>query len=780
MLRERWTIEQIEEWLEQTKLENRSFQEATALQLLKQLESGEETKEGNQLTSELYARLAESRSSKIKGTDHLSSDWTSKALTFDKTNETAHCLRLKEIIHYARDLPIPMKFPSIRETDHGSAKKKTAEIYHQIAEQFFQLDEVMSSYFEEAKLSLDFINDTELEDFIYTLNKSYETFHEPFKTIERTTKEYANSLTGVYYSQAQFSQIQKAVQEIEDAKQEWEELLTAFSPKRETLSALDELDSMIGLEDVKRRISKLYQFLHYQKARKEQGFRFKDELSLHMILTGNPGTGKTRLARLMATIYYELGLLERPEVYEVDRSQLVGGYVGQTEEQTTQAIERALGGVLFIDEAYSLKREGQTGQDYGQAAIDTLVSAMTGKHQGKFAVILAGYPEEMRSFLRGNPGLRSRFPDQNQVHILNYSTEELIEMAKVVASENDYVISDEAFAALEERIETEQVDESFGNGRTVKNIMLDAIFHKGSSTILEHATSNDFLILEADDFRTEESKERAEINNPIQELFELVGLDAAKQEIERLTSFVHVQKLRREHQLETSPLHLHAIFTGNPGTGKTTVARMYAKALHKLGLLKRGHLVEVSRADLVAGYVGQTAIKTKEKVVDALGGVLFIDEAYSLMSSNESDFGAEALATIVQEITKHNENLVVIMAGYKEEMKQLIQVNPGLYSRFKHEVPFSDYTQSELIDILLSRADKMGYRLDSKARERLNALIPTNGHEGNGRFVVGLLELMIQAQASRLSEIDPAQLDVNMLQTITKEDLLTIEKNLEG
>jgi SpoVK/Ycf46/Vps4 family AAA+-type ATPase len=489
-----------------------------------------------------------------------------------------------------------------------------------------------------------------------------------------------------------------------------------------------------------------------------------------MILLGNPGTGKTTIARLLAKIYHELGVLPSEEVIETNRSQLVGSFVGQTEENVRMIVEKALGGVLFIDEAYSLKRTGQSGNDYGQTAIDTLVSLMTSKeYGGKFSVILAGYPEEMRQFLDANTGLRSRFPQSNIIELPDYSLEELLEIGQKIARSNDFLLTTKAKKSLAYLIEQEQVDHTFGNARAVHNLIMQAIFQKGFQKQSTQPEIFFYTVLDENDFKKPAKNEQDSLS-PIEKLNKLVGLKEVKDAVQTYISFVKMQTLRREHNYPSVPIQLHSVFTGNPGTGKTTVAKIYAELLKECGMLKRGHLVVVGRADLIAGYVGQSALKTKKKIQEALGGVLFIDEAYSLFRENNQDYGKEVVDTIVDEMTKHGENLVIILAGYPNEMEQLLESNPGLKSRFKKFFHFEDYSAEELIAIMKLFAKSYAYELDKDAVQLLQHELSRKKPKGNGRFAENLIHEAIQQQSLRFMKTDHT-LDFACVNRLTKEDI---------
>jgi len=711
--------------------------EGELLTYIKNLSEGSQSEE----KAELLAIAALSRS-KQRGNDIVALNWMEKVLTINPGN-----LKAKQYIASSKWKGFEgtfnsLNFPPLRETDNRAAKRKTAEQFILVCRDFLDETEQTLEQLEQLKSSGEDHQRFEL------LSHLLEEAVKETSALLKATEEYEQSITGVFHTSVHYEEMKLRLKRLLDVKESWEKAFSSYEKQEETEEdPLKELNNLIGLDSVKERVNRFYHFLKYQKNRKELGFQIKDAMSLNMILTGNPGTGKTTIARLLAKIYNQLGVLPRAEVVEADRSQLVGAYVGQTEENVRKMVEKALGGVLFIDEAYSLKREGQTGNDYGQTAIDTLVSLMTGKEYGdKFAVILAGYPEEMRQFIDANPGLRSRFPNSNLIHLPDYNDEELLKIGEKAAEDNDYVLTEGAKIELLNRIERERVDDTFGNARTVRNIVQDAIFTKGSQTELELDLFN-YSLLEKEDFTLEEEKPQ---ENAMEQLNGLIGLNNVKKEVQSLISFVKMQKLRRDQGFQTVPIQLHSVFTGNPGTGKTTVAKIYAELLKECGILKRGHLIIGSRADFVAGYVGQTAIKTKKKIREALGGVLFIDEAYSLLSQGNGDFGKEVIDTLVDEMTRHNENLVVILAGYPQEMNDLLEINPGLRSRFKKFFHFPDYTEKELLAIMENYAANYQYKLTNEAKAFITDNLEKERIGGNGRLAANLINEAIQAQAFRL------------------------------
>ena len=261
------------------------------------------------------------------------------------------------------------------------------------------------------------------------------------------------------------------------------------------------------------------------------------------------------------------------------------------------------------------------------------------------------------------------------------------------------------------------------------------------------------------------------------ELNEYIGLNTVKKEVESLINLVTVQKMRKENGLPVNDLSLHMVFSGNPGTGKAMVARLMARIYKSLGILSKGHLVEVDRSGLVAGYVGQTAIKTGEAIEKAMGGVLFIDEAYALTNRGGNDDGQEAVDTLLKAMEDHRDDLIVIVAGYTELMEEFVHSNPGLESRFNRFLNFPDYTVQEMMDIFDMRCRKSGYELSEDARGLLRSLLALLSLDvkgfGNARGVRNLFERTVAAQANRLS----AQPEVTreMLMTLTADDLRAAE-----
>ncbi len=276
------------------------------------------------------------------------------------------------------------------------------------------------------------------------------------------------------------------------------------------------------------------------------------------------------------------------------------------------------------------------------------------------------------------------------------------------------------------------------------------------------------------DTKSAEGESKEELPPPekledlLAELDTYIGLELIKDEVRSLVNMVKVYKLRKEHDLPTADLSLHMVFSGNPGTGKTMIARLMSRIYYSLGILSKGQLVEVDRSGLVAGYVGQTALKTKKVIDKAMGGVLFIDEAYALNGKSENDFGQEAIDTILKAMEDHRDDLIVIVAGYTELMEDFVQSNPGLESRFNRFLHFPDYTTDEMMGIFDMRCKGSCYQLEEEARPLVRDYIAEESADpegfGNGRGVRNIFENIIVAQNNRLAK----------LENVTREDLMLL------
>ena len=400
-------------------------------------------------------------------------------------------------------------------------------------------------------------------------------------------------------------------------------------------------------------------------------------------------------------------------------------------------------------------------------------------YRDDLVVIAAGYPELMKKFINSNPGLKSRF--NRYIQFEDYNNEELYDIFNLLCSKNKYVISKDAKPEIKKYLEhmKDAGGKDFGNGRDVRNYF-ESVISKQATRLseAENITDEDLSLITYDDVKWNHNSDENDLDSILSDINSLIGLSAVKNEISELVSLVKMQQNRKSQGLAVPNISLHLVFTGSPGTGKTTVARYIAKVYKALGLLSKGQLVETDRSGLVAGYVGQTAIKVNELVEKAIGGVLFIDEAYTLVSKND-DFGQEAIDTLLKAMEDYRENLVVIVAGYDELMDKFINSNPGLKSRFNRYIHFDNYTSDEMLAIFKMLCIKNQYTLKDDVSEILKKFFESVSSEkiGNGRGVRNIFEKAVTAQAKRLSQCDA---DSEKIAEFSTEDIQFAIKNIRG
>jgi SpoVK/Ycf46/Vps4 family AAA+-type ATPase len=561
--------------------------------------------------------------------------------------------------------------------------------------------------------------------------------------------------------------------------------------------AMAELDNMIGLAGVKEQIRSIAASIEAARRRAVAGFS-TDKPMQHMVFLGPPGTGKTAVARIVAKIFYAFGLLDTPNVVEAHRADLVGEYLGATAIKTNELVDSALGGVLFIDEAYSLVNEGDGQADrFGSEATAALLSRAE-DDRDNLIIILAGYERQMESFLGSNPGLTSRFAVR--VKFPGYAPAELLALADLGIERRSELLDPDARPVLWrlfEDIGRRRIIDELGNGRFVRSLLEKAGQARDVRVMAGEAepSSADLVTLRGSDLeraftelttRFRGYSETPTLESALAELDALIGLEPVKRQVHEIAAQLRVARLRDARGLTSQPPARHFVFTGPPGTGKTTVARILGRMFAALGLLVRPSVVEAHRADLVGEHLGSTAIKTNKLIDSALGGVLFIDEAYALYNQGYSGgdaFGAEATATLLKRAEDDRDRLVIVLAGYTADMDRFLRSNPGLASRFSVRIAFPSYSVQELTSIAQAIAGQAGDSFDPDAVPVLEQIFGTACAQGridelgNGRFARSLFERACAARDVRVARLGETA-SPDDLTTVAAADVLAAHRDL--
>lgn len=531
-------------------------------------------------------------------------------------------------------------------------------------------------------------------------------------------------------------------------------------------SSYEKLNKLIGLSAVKEQIDHIIAADIVEKERKKRLGNEYTSGSMHMVFSGNPGTAKTTVAKLFAGIAKEKGILKSGAFVECGGMDLDGMFFKMNIKKAFSAAE---GGVLFIDEAYSMKSDD---------AVTLLIQEMENRRENVI-VILAGYNDRMRNFMEINEGFKSRVP--HHINFPDYNVNELTEIFKAMVKDRSFEVTEAALKKAGSIFERAIYMDNFGNGRFVRNL-LECSIRNQSVRLLAGRENADiilnkelFLITEDDvNMPGEELKGIREPGSARKELDDMIGLLSVKAVLNKVIAGFKLRKLYIDKGISTEKPSLHMSFTGNPGTAKTTVARLFAEIMKDERVLPSGNFVEAGRGDLVGTHVGATARLVKQKFKEAQGGVLFIDEAYSLCDDHKNGFGDEAINTIVQEMENHRKDVIVIFAGYSDQMQSFLDRNPGMASRIAFHVEFEDYTTEELCDITRLQLARNGMTITDAAMRKLRDIYEKARKDssfGNGRFVRKMLEEAEMNLAERVSKSDESEITTELISTIQEIDI---------
>jgi SpoVK/Ycf46/Vps4 family AAA+-type ATPase len=532
---------------------------------------------------------------------------------------------------------------------------------------------------------------------------------------------------------------------------------------------IDELHNFIGLDSLKQSLVDFITYLNFVNERKKKGIKTEEQLELHCIFLGNPGTGKTTIARLLGKIFKAMGILENGHVVEVDRSGLVGQYIGETAVKTDKMIQDSLGGILFIDEAYTLKKQGIS-SDFGQEAIDILLKRMEDL-RGKFVVIAAGYPGPMRDFIESNPGLQSRFT--HTFIFDDYLPEQLTEIFKFFAKKEEYTLDQDAEKFLLEKFREifEKRDETFGNARLARKIFNETKIQIGKrfqnvppsereNFSLNLITTED--IKNAFGISTKDSKKKkideSQLEDAISKINSSIGIISFKREIDEIVKLAKYYIEEGEDLPEK--FNFHFIFAGNPGTGKRTSAKLLTELFYVLGLINKNHYAEVEYHSLIGNSLEQSLEKLSKVFDKAISGILFINNFDLLIDTLKyrTDIANEFIEQFGKRLTNKADKLIVIAGVNNDFIYHYHREFAPLKPFFNKIITYDDFTASELLELTIKTLKEKNLLLPEESVQTLKNFIEKavnskNQFPQNASLIKYLVDTLQRKHLLKLSEI---------------------------
>jgi len=586
--------------------------------------------------------------------------------------------------------------------------------------------------------------------------------------------------------QARLEKLESAA--TEDFKTIKAEDLPLKNKPKTTDEILAELDAMIGMTDIKKAVREIANKIQIQKEQEEKDGTKSAGEGNNIVITGNPGTGKTTIVRTLGALFNAIGLLETENVIEVNGNDLKGSFLGESKDKVNGKCDEAMGGILFVDEAYVLadtERGSGAADSYAKEAVEILMTRLE-NDRTKFVGVVAGYEKEMQILLdKVNPGMRRRF--KHYLHLSDYSAEELFAIFNSMVKKAGYTLTPEASEAAKAAINDMYNNKgpNFGNAGEIR-----VFFEKTTSRLAtrlaalsKEGRADKLKIIEACDFPFEKKEERT-VNEILTELDAMIGMTDIKKTVREIANKIQIQKEQEEKDgTKSAGEGNNIVITGNPGTGKTTVVRTLGALFNAIGLLKTDTVIEVNGNDLKGSYLGQSKDKVNGKCDEAMGGILFVDEAYVLADTQRGgavdQYAKEAVEILMTRLENDRTKFVGVIAGYEKEMQVFLDtVNPGMRRRFRHYLHLSDYSAEELFLIFNSMVKKAGYTLTPDASEAAKTAItdmydnkgPNFGNAGEirvfferitSRLATRLAALSKEERADKLKTIEAGDISAN-------------------